>query len=262
MTDKENVDIAVVGGGIAGLCLALGLFNNGFNATIYEAAQNFGEIGAGVMFGPNAVRAMRLIDPRLEAALRRICDRDNPELRFSNVLEFRHGHHSAIPSKGPRDYPFLAAAVDHSNNLTPASRATFLDELVKLMPPGRTQFNKRLASVSEKEDGMYELVFKDGTTARHQVILGTDGIRSQVRKYVLGPDSPNLDPKWAKNAGWRGRVPMDKAIEIIGEDLARRNTAFLGEGIHLVCYCVGGGKYVNCELLLPPPRPETEATYA
>jgi len=47
--------IAIVGGGIGGLCLALTLLHHNIPFQIYEAAPSFGEIGAGIMFGPNAV---------------------------------------------------------------------------------------------------------------------------------------------------------------------------------------------------------------
>lgn len=39
--------IAIVGGGIGGLCLAVGLLRQKVNITIYESAHAFAEIGAG-----------------------------------------------------------------------------------------------------------------------------------------------------------------------------------------------------------------------
>ena len=56
--------VAVVGGGIGGLCLAIGLMKHKhIDVQIYEAAPSFGEIGAGITVGPNAQRALELIDP-------------------------------------------------------------------------------------------------------------------------------------------------------------------------------------------------------
>lgn len=56
--------VAVVGGGIGGLALALGLLKyDHIDVQIYEAAHSFGEIGAGVAFGPNTQRALKLIGP-------------------------------------------------------------------------------------------------------------------------------------------------------------------------------------------------------
>lgn len=53
--------VAICGGGICGLCIAIGLLHQGVPFHLYEAAPAFGEIGAGVSFGPNALRAMTLI---------------------------------------------------------------------------------------------------------------------------------------------------------------------------------------------------------
>ena len=66
----KTVSVAVVGGGIGGLTLALGLLKYPhIDVQVYEAAPSFGEIGAGVSFGPNAKRAFELISPQLEEAL-------------------------------------------------------------------------------------------------------------------------------------------------------------------------------------------------
>lgn len=62
-SSKPNtISVAIVGGGIGGLSLALGLLKHSqIDFQIYEAAPSFGEIGAGVAIGPNAQRALKLI---------------------------------------------------------------------------------------------------------------------------------------------------------------------------------------------------------
>ena len=58
----KGFSVAVVGGGIGGLTLALGLLKHDhIDVQVYEAAPSFGEIGAGVAAGPNAQRALKLI---------------------------------------------------------------------------------------------------------------------------------------------------------------------------------------------------------
>lgn len=57
MPASNPFDIAIVGGGISGLTLAISLYKQNVPVTVYESASKFGEIGAGVGFGPNAVRA-------------------------------------------------------------------------------------------------------------------------------------------------------------------------------------------------------------
>ena len=59
--------IAIVGGGIAGLALALNLRNRGLSCTIYERAAEIREIGVGITVLPHAMREFAALG--LEAAL-------------------------------------------------------------------------------------------------------------------------------------------------------------------------------------------------
>ena len=61
--------LAIIGGGIGGLSLALGLnkYPN-IDYHVYEAAPAFGEIGAGVSIGVNAQRALQLIGTEAKEA--------------------------------------------------------------------------------------------------------------------------------------------------------------------------------------------------
>ena len=47
--------------------MAIAFQTQGIPFHIYESAHKFSEIGAGVALGPNAQRAMTLIDPRIKA---------------------------------------------------------------------------------------------------------------------------------------------------------------------------------------------------
>ena len=66
---SPSISIAVVGGGIAGLCLTLGLLKHPrIDVHVYEAAPTFSEFGAGVEISPNAQTALRLLNPLAERA--------------------------------------------------------------------------------------------------------------------------------------------------------------------------------------------------
>src|ERR1700744_1071972 len=49
---------AVGGGGLGGLAAAAALTRAGITASVYEQAPEIGEIGAGVLIGPNSVRLL------------------------------------------------------------------------------------------------------------------------------------------------------------------------------------------------------------
>jgi salicylate hydroxylase len=61
----HSLDLAIIGGGLAGLVLSIGLSKFGIKHTIYESANQFSEIGAGISTGKNAIAALALINPRI-----------------------------------------------------------------------------------------------------------------------------------------------------------------------------------------------------
>lgn len=56
MASGAPLNIAIVGGGIAGLALALGLHRHGIAAQVYEAAPEIAEIGVGITLLPHGMR--------------------------------------------------------------------------------------------------------------------------------------------------------------------------------------------------------------
>lgn len=63
-SQSPSTSIAVIGGGIAGLCLTLGLLKHPhIDVHVYECAPTFSEFGAGVEIGPNAQSSLRLLSP-------------------------------------------------------------------------------------------------------------------------------------------------------------------------------------------------------
>lgn len=49
-------DIAIVGGGICGLALAINLYRRGIRAHVFEAAPEIRELGVGITLLPHGVR--------------------------------------------------------------------------------------------------------------------------------------------------------------------------------------------------------------
>jgi salicylate hydroxylase len=68
----QPLSVAIVGGGIAGLTLAKGLLKSKLHPKIFERDVSLREIGAGIGFTPNAERAMKVLDPRIHEAFKRV----------------------------------------------------------------------------------------------------------------------------------------------------------------------------------------------
>ncbi|HRX89953.1 MAG TPA: FAD-dependent oxidoreductase, partial [Steroidobacteraceae bacterium] len=54
----RDTTVTIVGAGIAGLAAALALLRSGQRVRVFEAAPDFGEVGAGLSITPNAGRAL------------------------------------------------------------------------------------------------------------------------------------------------------------------------------------------------------------
>lgn len=106
-------------------------------------------------------------------------------------------------------------------------RAHFLDELVKGVPAYRAHFNKRLQDLEDVEDGV-NLHFKDGTTATADVVIGADGVHSKVREFLIGAEAAK--PVFSGSVIYRGLVPMEKAIEVLGSEHAQNAVTLCGPG--------------------------------
>ena len=125
-------------------------------------------------------------------------------------------------------------------------RAQFLDELVKGVPSERAHFNKRLLSIEDSDGSGSVLHFADGTTAKADAVIGADGIHSIVRKHILGESDIASRTTFSGCACYRGLVPIDKAVEKVGEEYAHNSMLICGPGIVLVINFERSNSNIDC----------------
>lgn len=212
---NKPVNVAIVGGGIAGLMLAIGLQKHPhINPQVYESAHQFGEVGAGVVQGPNAQKAMSLIDPRIfEGYQKRAAFDDSPP--DENEL---YPWTTVYKGQEP-DLDEFVIAFKHKTIGSTIHRAHFLEEMVKLLEPGRAHFNKRLDYIYETDSKQMPITlhFVDGTTSSADVVVGADGVHSAVRKHVMGPNNPAAHAFFTGTVQYRATVPIETAEAKLGK---------------------------------------------
>jgi salicylate hydroxylase len=237
----------IAGGGIGGLCMTIGLLHQNIPCTLYESAPAFAEIGAGVAFGPNATAAMSLIDPDIKTGY----DRQETVNAFPEKLhswfDFRIGMREdawkEMKAPAPEGQK-IAQVWTGGSGQSSVHRAHFLDELIKLVPDGVAKFGKRVENV-EKVDGKMRLTFHDGSTAEADAVIGCDGVKSRTRQILLGENHPAAHPVFTGKYAYRGLIPMEKAVKVIGDELARNSQMYMGHHGHLLTFPIEKGQTMN-----------------
>lgn len=253
--------LAIVGGGIAGLTLALNLINRSkspsspqpkYTVTIYESAHAFAEIGAGVSFGPNASRAMKAIGPEVYAAFERTQTRNQFESKQDVWFDFRFGEsvdgrYKVSGEEGADANGELIATVKCSGGQRGVKRSDFLDELIKHMPEGVAKFGRRVTHYTETANGKVTLHFKEGDDEIHDAVIGCDGIKSNIRKTLLAetPKPENANATFSGKFCYRGLIPMDEAVSLLGEEMAKNAQMYLGRHGHILTFAIEKGKLMN-----------------
>lgn len=252
---------------MGGLALAIGLVKHGINVKIFEAAPAFSEIGAGVAFGINSIRALQLIDPRLLEGYK------------------KHATFNADPSRADSFYTLLWGMEEREGGMHKAGdhafrvddvwqfertqemgvktrscihRARLLEELIALLPQGITTFGKRFDTARELPDGSLELQFTDGTTALASAIVGCDGIKSHVRGLVC----PRVQPKYVGEVAYRAVVPKVHVEAALGTDLASNGHMYAGYGTYIITYPIENGELINVVGVKHDARPQEEWEWA
>src|ERR1700688_2525938 len=170
----SRLDVVIVGGGIGGLFAANALTAQGMRVAVYEQASAIAEVGAGVFLNPNSVRRLQRIG--LEPAVERWGARVAPGSHY-----FRHDGAPIAPVQVTDSSGWNATFGMH--------RADFVEFLAKALPAGVVHTGHRCTGF--EQDGDKACVsFANGSTAEADIVIGADGIHSELRPFVFPPSNP------------------------------------------------------------------------
>lgn len=181
--------IAVVGGGIGGLTVALALIKKGFSPIVFEKTAVSRPIGAGIVLSSNAMGALSHL-----GVLDKICGAGWPVKNF--IVSTPEGN-----SLFEEDFAAIGKRFGYS--AVGISRPVLHKILIDLLPKDCIKLGYNFESCNQTSEQV-TLHFKEHTPIDADIVIGADGIHSKVRQAVLG--KPPL--RYSGQSGWRGLCRM------------------------------------------------------
>jgi salicylate hydroxylase len=170
---RNSNDVAIVGGGIGGLTLALALSQRGIGCRVFEQTPDFAEEGVGLQLSPNATRLLDALG--LGEAVRAVSVR--PEA--IELLDWAGGRRIfRVPLGQSCEHRFGAP-------LLTVRRKALHAALVGAIPEKSVVMGARLEALDTSHDHV-TLRFADGTAHTAGVVVGADGLHSVVRHLLAG----------------------------------------------------------------------------
>jgi len=218
------MEVIIVGGGIAGLSLALSLHQAGIAACVYEAVADPNPIGAGMNLQPTAVR--ELTELGLGGELSRI-GFTTGHLALYNKL----GQLICREPRGLRaGYRWPQYSI-HRGEL----QMLLMRALRDRAGPGSLRCGLTMTHVEQTTDTVVAHFCDAGGTrvgVEGDVLVGADGIRSAVRRHLHPHEG---QPRFGGQVLWRGEVDarpfLDGATMVIAGHLRQRAIVYpMGPG--------------------------------
>ncbi|BFG31291.1 hypothetical protein CerSpe_175650 [Prunus speciosa] len=176
-------DIVIVGAGIAGLATALSLHRLGVGSLVLEQAESLRTGGTSLTLFKNGWRVLDAIGV-------------GNDLR-TQFLEIQGMVVKTEDGRELRSFKFKDE--DESQEVRPVERGILLETLANQLPAGAVHFSSKLAKIQKTENGETLLELVDGTQLSAKIVIGCDGIRSPIAKWM-----GFTEPKYVGHCAFRG----------------------------------------------------------
>jgi salicylate hydroxylase len=220
--------VLIVGAGIGGLVAGLSLIQRGIEVEIFEQAPELRELGAGVQLSANGTRVLIALD--LETQMQAIaCEPSGKEIRLYSTGQTWKLFDLGASSRAIYGAPYWMV---HRGDFHRVLLDAFNERA-----PGALHLNSRCVGFDEDGGGVW-LRLADGGRCRGDVVVGADGVHSEIRRQIGG----DVQPFFTGLAAWRGLVPIERLPANMRRDVGSN---WVGPGGHVITYPVRRGELLN-----------------
>ena len=242
---RMTKSLVVAGGGIAGMAAGLAAARAGWQATVFERAQAFSEVGAGVQLGPNVTRILQAWG--LGDVL-------------NELAAFPSGIHARSLTTGEvlATLPVQDFTARYGAPYATLHRADLHGLLLKAAAKQGVQVHSdaMVQKASQSADEAVLEVMQQGQSLQHTaaVAVAADGVWSPLRQQLLGDGLPS----YTGHIAYRALVAQaDLPPHLRSQDV----TVWMGAHAHVVSYPVRGGESLNVVCLAEGRLLDDEANH-
>lgn len=221
-------EILIAGAGLGGLTAAAVLLQCGHRVRVFERSRKLGEIGAGIQLSANAsfvLESLGLGDSVRDVAVTpesfRFKLHDSGELLYEIPL-------------GDAHLQRFGASYYHVHR---ADLHALLIDRVRALDADAIELNAEVVAFEERAERV-DVHFADGRCRAGDVLVGADGIKSVLRRQILGGE----DADFTGYVAWRGVVPRASLPRELIDEVC---TIWVGPGAHPVVYYLRRGELLN-----------------
>ncbi len=224
----RKLDVLIAGAGIGGLAAAASLLVRGHHVRVFEQSPKLGEVGAGIQVSANGVKV--LYDLGLKDALEKVVVRPQ-------AFEFRRYDSGELLQRMPLGASHEEAFGAPYYHVHRADIHAILAAKVMELAPRAISLNARAVGFEEGPQGV-TLLLEDGSRHSGDVLVGSDGIKSAIRKGIMG-ETPAI---YTGHVAWRATIPKERLPADIMEQVV---TLWCGPKNHAVIYWLCSGQVLN-----------------
>ncbi|MEH7414405.1 FAD-dependent monooxygenase [Neobacillus drentensis] len=224
---KADKEMLVIGGGIGGIAAALAAAEAGHKTKVFEQAPQFGEIGAGIQMGPNAMAVLDRFGVADEISKYAVFPQ---RLVLKDVYIGKELAALDLGDEFKEKYGFPYIVLHRSDLHRVLLEAAEKNPLISLV-------NGQIIETVEEDETGITLTNQEGEQFTGKAVIGADGLWSKTRKYFADDEAI-----CSHYVAYRGTVPIEEISNNANMDDV---IMWIGPHLHVVQYPVRKGELYN-----------------